>query len=288
MNAGLRYVYTGNVHDPAGQSTHCHACGAVLIGRDWYDITAWHLAEDGRCVACESMKILRVLADVWLPDFKFGPGRCAMALAKAPWYWETVTRNIADSAAEIEAESAWVMDRLGPDVPLHFTAFHPDWKLMDSPPTPPQTVLTRNEQRGNLKPNIRLVLEVLERLEHGSEFARAKILIKPFGEAFEVDVGGIHVPKELDSRLRRDVTGTHRHRLDSAAATGLRHIDRIFEKDHGIVVSKRDGSATAAYCRFRNRRGGRHILNPIEIAGLRDVPVLAELAGQVAAGRAKR
>jgi hypothetical protein len=73
MNAGLRYVYTGNVHDPAGQSTHCHACGAVLIGRDWYDITAWHLAEDGRCVACESMKILRVLADVWLPDFKFGP-----------------------------------------------------------------------------------------------------------------------------------------------------------------------------------------------------------------------
>jgi putative pyruvate formate lyase activating enzyme len=43
----------------------------------------------------ESMKILHVLADVWLPDFKFGPGRCAMALAKTPWYWETVTRNIA-------------------------------------------------------------------------------------------------------------------------------------------------------------------------------------------------
>jgi putative pyruvate formate lyase activating enzyme len=43
----------------------------------------------------ESMKILRVLTDVWLPDFKFGPGRCAMSLAKTPWYWETVTRNIA-------------------------------------------------------------------------------------------------------------------------------------------------------------------------------------------------
>jgi putative pyruvate formate lyase activating enzyme len=42
----------------------------------------------------ESMKILRVLTDVWLPDFKFGPGRCAMTLAKTPWYWETVTRNI--------------------------------------------------------------------------------------------------------------------------------------------------------------------------------------------------
>ena len=43
----------------------------------------------------EAMKILRVLADVWLPDLKFGPGHCAMTLAKTPWYWETVTRNIA-------------------------------------------------------------------------------------------------------------------------------------------------------------------------------------------------
>jgi putative pyruvate formate lyase activating enzyme len=43
----------------------------------------------------ESMKILRLLTDVWLPDFKFGPGRCAMTLAKTPRYWETVTRNIA-------------------------------------------------------------------------------------------------------------------------------------------------------------------------------------------------
>jgi putative pyruvate formate lyase activating enzyme len=43
----------------------------------------------------ESMKILRVLTDVWLPDFKFGPGRCAMTLSRTPWYWETVTRNIS-------------------------------------------------------------------------------------------------------------------------------------------------------------------------------------------------
>jgi putative pyruvate formate lyase activating enzyme len=46
-------------------------------------------------VTLESMRILRVLTDVWLPDFKFGPGRCAITLAKTPWYWETVTRNIA-------------------------------------------------------------------------------------------------------------------------------------------------------------------------------------------------
>jgi pyruvate formate lyase activating enzyme len=50
-----------------------------------------------------------------------------------------------DAPAEIEAESAWVMDRLGPEVPLHFTGFHPDWKLMDAPPTSPQTL--RNARR---------------------------------------------------------------------------------------------------------------------------------------------
>jgi len=51
-NGGLHYVYTGNIHDPAGQTTHCHACGTILIGRDWYDITAWHLSADGRCNKC--------------------------------------------------------------------------------------------------------------------------------------------------------------------------------------------------------------------------------------------
>jgi putative pyruvate formate lyase activating enzyme len=43
----------------------------------------------------EAMKILRVLTDVWLPDLKFGPGRCAISLARTPRYWEIVTRNIA-------------------------------------------------------------------------------------------------------------------------------------------------------------------------------------------------
>jgi len=42
-----------------------------------------------------------------------------------------------DSDAEIEAMSTWIARELGPDAPLHFTAFHPDWKMRDAPPTPP-------------------------------------------------------------------------------------------------------------------------------------------------------
>jgi len=34
----------------------------------------------------------------------------------------------------------WVVDELGPDVPMHFTAFHPDYKLLDRPPTPVATL----------------------------------------------------------------------------------------------------------------------------------------------------
>jgi pyruvate formate lyase activating enzyme len=47
-----------------------------------------------------------------------------------------------DTDAEIDAETRWIAERLGPDVPLHFTAFHPDYKMRDVPPTPP-TTLTR-------------------------------------------------------------------------------------------------------------------------------------------------
>ena len=52
MKNGMRYVYTGNVHDPAGQSTSCHQCGALLIGRDGYQITAWRLDHEGKCTHC--------------------------------------------------------------------------------------------------------------------------------------------------------------------------------------------------------------------------------------------
>jgi pyruvate formate lyase activating enzyme len=49
---GVRYAYTGNVHDPRGGSTYCHHCGEVLIGRDWYVLSTWNLTEDGRCRSC--------------------------------------------------------------------------------------------------------------------------------------------------------------------------------------------------------------------------------------------
>jgi pyruvate formate lyase activating enzyme len=52
MGHGLRYVYTGNVHDAAGGSTYCSGCGSLLIGRDWYELSGWGLDAQGRCRSC--------------------------------------------------------------------------------------------------------------------------------------------------------------------------------------------------------------------------------------------
>ena len=48
--------------------------------------------------------------------------------------------NANDSDEELVAASRWVADNLGPDVPWHFTAFHPDYRMLDTPPTPLATL----------------------------------------------------------------------------------------------------------------------------------------------------
>jgi pyruvate formate lyase activating enzyme len=50
---GLRHVYTGNVHDAAGQSTYCGSCGALLIERDWYRLGSYRV-QDGACADCRA------------------------------------------------------------------------------------------------------------------------------------------------------------------------------------------------------------------------------------------
>ena len=52
LDNGLRYVYTGNVHDARGGTTACHGCGRALIVRDWYVLEDYALGADGRCPDC--------------------------------------------------------------------------------------------------------------------------------------------------------------------------------------------------------------------------------------------
>ncbi len=53
--------------------------------------------------------------------------------------------GLNDSPGELDALCGWVVENLGPDVPLHFSAFHPSWKVLDLPPTPPETLRRARE-----------------------------------------------------------------------------------------------------------------------------------------------
>lgn len=92
----------------------------------------------------EAMKLLRLTMDAWLPDFKFGPGRCAIELARTSGYWETVTQNLLRIEAwgedftirhlvmpgHVECCTVPVLDWIAqhmPDAPVNvMDQYHPD------------------------------------------------------------------------------------------------------------------------------------------------------------------
>ncbi|HYI87974.1 MAG TPA: AmmeMemoRadiSam system radical SAM enzyme, partial [Burkholderiales bacterium] len=70
-------------------------------------------------------------------------------LVKETAVWTEITTLLIpgknDSDEELKAQCKWLRDNLGPDVPLHFTAFHPDWKMTDVAHTPASTLTRARE-----------------------------------------------------------------------------------------------------------------------------------------------
>jgi len=67
-----------------------------------------------------------------------------LLLKKETPVWFEITNlmipTLIDDPEETRRLADWILENLGPDIPLHFTAFHPDFKLRDKPPTPPETL----------------------------------------------------------------------------------------------------------------------------------------------------
>ena len=78
LKNGVRFAYTGNVHDPEGDSTWCPGCRALLIERDWYRLGRWGLDGRGRCRECGQEIPGRFAA----APGQFGPKRIAVRLAE--------------------------------------------------------------------------------------------------------------------------------------------------------------------------------------------------------------
>jgi AmmeMemoRadiSam system radical SAM enzyme/AmmeMemoRadiSam system protein B/AmmeMemoRadiSam system protein A len=77
--AGLKHVYTGNIHDVRRQSTYCHHCGTVLIERDWYRLGVYRL-DGNRCAACDA----RIAGQFDQQPGDWGPNRRPVTIDTAP------------------------------------------------------------------------------------------------------------------------------------------------------------------------------------------------------------
>lgn len=73
VEAGLRYVYVGNVPGHPLEHTYCPGCGTVAVRRHGFDIAAWNLDGENRCRDCgHPIPIVGGLQDSW-KEFRFRP-----------------------------------------------------------------------------------------------------------------------------------------------------------------------------------------------------------------------
>jgi len=114
-------------------------------------VTAGFVTESAREEIFAHMDAVNVDLKAFTEDFyrKVTLSHMAPVLETLSWLaktkvWTEVTNlmipGLNDDPAESRALAEWIGEHMGPDVPLHFTAFHPDFKMRDLPPTPPETL----------------------------------------------------------------------------------------------------------------------------------------------------
>jgi pyruvate formate lyase activating enzyme len=131
----------------ADVSEAAHAVGlrTVLVTNGYVTAEGFHALWDGIDAANVDLKSL---SDGFYRKVTLGrlaPVLETLERARAETgVWLEVTHlvipGLNDSPAETEALAIWLHEHLGPDVPLHLTAFHPDHRLRDVPPTPVATL----------------------------------------------------------------------------------------------------------------------------------------------------
>jgi pyruvate formate lyase activating enzyme len=88
---GVRYAYTGNVHDRIGDTTFCYQCGEKLIERDWYQLIGYRMDENGRCPTCGA--------------------KCAGVFEKQPGHWGRRRQPVRLAAFAVQQLSQTAVSR---------------------------------------------------------------------------------------------------------------------------------------------------------------------------------
>jgi len=125
----------------------CHAAGIKTVA-----VTAGYMSAGPRAEFYRHMDAANVDLKAFTEDFYFKITKSHLQpvletleyLKHETKVWFEITTLLIpgenDSPKEVERLSRWVVERLGPDVPLHFTAFHPDYRMLDKPSTPSATL----------------------------------------------------------------------------------------------------------------------------------------------------
>jgi pyruvate formate lyase activating enzyme len=125
----------------------CHERGINAVA-----VSAGYIAPDARRALYAHMDAANIDLKAFTDDFyrRITAGRLQPVLDTLEYLrhetsvWFEITTLLIpghnDSDAEVDEETRWIAEHLGDDVPLHFTAFHPDFKMRDVPPTPPATL----------------------------------------------------------------------------------------------------------------------------------------------------
>lgn len=120
-------VTAGYINEAPRREFYQYMDAANVDLKGFTDDFYWKICGGHLQPVLDTLKYLKHETDVWL---------------------ETTTLLIPgknDSDDELNSMTRWVVKNLGPDVPMHFTAFHPDWKMLNFPSTPEST-LTRARQ----------------------------------------------------------------------------------------------------------------------------------------------
>ena len=130
----------------------CRAVGVKSVA-----VTAGYVCQEPRVEFFDWMDATNVDLKAFTDDFyyRLTGGRLQPVLETLEYLvhqtdtWVEITTLLIpgenDSAAEVTRLAEWVGSKLGPDVPLHFSAFHPDYRMTDTSRTPPETLLSARQ-----------------------------------------------------------------------------------------------------------------------------------------------
>ena len=159
VRAGARSVaFTYN--DPVIFAEYAIDCAREARARGVHTVavSAGYITPEARGDFYEHMDAANIDLKGFTEDFYRGTcaGQLAPVLDTLVWLhretpvWLEVTTllipGLNDAADDVARQCDWFLQHLGPEVPLHFTAFHPDFRMTDRPHTPPATLRRAREQ----------------------------------------------------------------------------------------------------------------------------------------------